>query len=86
MTESLPTLAPGDRRQLKQLQLEALPELVQRAGPQGWRAFLNFFGATIENDNTRARTSGRSVSSSRPANRRASPSSAVSRRSWSAPT
>ena len=53
-SENLPALALGDRRQLKQLDLERLPELVQRAGPEGWRAFLNFFGATIENDNTRA--------------------------------
>ena len=36
-----------------QLGVKALPALVDRAGPDGWRAFLNFFGASIENDNTR---------------------------------
>lgn len=51
---NLPALSAGDQRQLRQLRLEKLPVLIQAAGPQGWRAFLDFFGATIENDNTRA--------------------------------
>ena len=46
-------LTLGDQRQLRQLQLPRLPVLIQRSGPEGWRAFLNFFGATIRNDNTR---------------------------------
>lgn len=54
MSDSLPALAVGDRRKLVQLGVERLPALVQRAGPDAWRAFLDFFGATIENDNTRA--------------------------------
>ncbi len=53
-SSSLPVLAPKDQRELLQLGVESFPVLIQRAGKQGWRAFLNFFGAEIENDNTRA--------------------------------
>lgn len=53
MTKNVSALAARDRRQLTELGVEALPALVQRAGPNGWRAFLNFFAASIENDNTR---------------------------------
>jgi len=52
--ELVPVLADAERHQLAKLGVAALPALVQRAGPEGWRAFLNFFGASIENDNTRA--------------------------------
>jgi len=52
--ELVPVLADAERQQLAKLGVAALPALVQRAGPEGWRAFLNFFGDSIENDNTRA--------------------------------
>jgi len=52
--ELVPVLADAERHQLAKLGVAALPVLVQRAGPEGWRAVLNFFGASIENDNTRA--------------------------------
>ncbi len=52
--ELVPVLADAERHQLAKLGVAALPALVRRAGPEGWRAFLNFFGASIENDNTRA--------------------------------
>lgn len=54
MKAPLPTLTPSDQRQLATLRLRSLPALMEREGPRGWRAFLNFFGATIRNDNTRA--------------------------------
>ena len=53
MNTDLPALAPQEEKQLAEIGVETLPALVQRAGPRGWRAFLNFFGASIENENTR---------------------------------
>lgn len=50
----VPVLARAEQREMVKLGVTALPALVQRAGPDCWRAFLNFFAASIENDNTRA--------------------------------
>ncbi len=49
----LPALTSSDKRQLKQLGVGSLPALIQRAGPKGWRAFLNFFlGSDVSNEHT----------------------------------
>ena len=53
MTSELPALSSGERRQLRQLGIADFPALIQRLGPQGWRAFLDFFSASIPNQNTK---------------------------------
>ena len=50
---NVPSLGVSDARQLAELGVQAMPALVQRAGAEGWRAFLNYFAASIENANTR---------------------------------
>ncbi|MCR9244564.1 MAG: site-specific integrase [bacterium] len=53
---SLPALTSRDQRELSQLGVDTLPVLVQREGPKGWRAFLDFFLGTdvARNLNTQA--------------------------------
>lgn len=53
MVESLPALPPRDAQRLETLGLPGLPALISKTGAKGARAFLDFFAASIENDNTR---------------------------------
>lgn len=44
---------PGTQKKLLRIGLDALPQPVQNAGPEGIRRFVEFFTVTIRNKNTR---------------------------------
>ena len=52
-TQTLPCVLAPRRRELARMGLTALPELIAYAGEHATRRFLEFFTATIRNENTR---------------------------------